>query len=231
MFDKLVNPQVRNTLVTDMLSMGDETATVAADGTASGLGRLRTIPADIHKALTDSKVEGVPTQAYLHSHLTVKGLTYTVRAKHEGNSNIFVLTKSKIAVPASITNFVTFNGDTYVIVQRYRAANVCEEDDPYLAFPWMRSKMWSTSLRKQLEVVAPQSLNAHFAKCVTRWKGEDVAVVISLSRVSAYVPRKCLSDGIFQTLLSTSSETQSQIYTNSPAEYEDDEEMSDVDET
>lgn len=198
MFDKLVAPQVRNTLVTDMLAFASaDKGASGALSTGRTLGSLRPVPEDIRKALQEalSKVGiVVPPEVYLPSHLTVGGITYAIRSKHEGNSNILVLTRHGSKLPVSIINFVTFPstnnveaiGNTYVIARKHLELEPKLQNDPYSAFPWIRASMWSNSLDPEIRVFLPELLDNHFAKCVVSWEGREVAVVTDLSRVSNF---------------------------------------------
>lgn len=183
MFDKLVNPQVRNTLVTDILALSSDDA--ASKGRT--LGKLHRPPAEIIAPLEKEKVH-LPKQVYLPSRLTVGGITYTTRSVHEGNSNIIVDDVEDNPQPLSIEHFVTIPKTaksaeaTWVIVRRLSAAQV--KVDPYGSFRYLRAMLRdSTRLSSKREVLRPNDLQTHFAKCIIPWEKTEVAVVISLSRV------------------------------------------------
>lgn len=218
MFDRLVTPQVRNTLVTDMLSLGEDKSK-AGVVRPTGFGPMRRIPDDIREALEAQNVE-VPANAYFPSRVTIKGITYAIRSIHEGNSNIIIDSITKTPVPFSIVNFVTYPGGdvegktmgpTYAILRRYLPARV--DYDPYKEFPHLRAAIWSKSLSETLEAVEYDMLETHFAKCVIPWEGREVAVVISLSKVTTHLILLNLSLIDSQTLLLTSSETQTMANT------------------
>ena len=196
MFEKLLKPQVRDTLVTDMLASlplhdgddgdyrddGDADADTGAwvwdeHGTSP-------IPQHIFDALQRTLDFPPPHRARFLSHLTIQGLTYTISSKHSGNSQILINADSADAVPCHITNILQFpvlnTVQTYIAVQRYAPSPI--KNDPFLHFPMLHARTWGTELGP-LEIYTLDAVHSHFARGGLKWDGKDVNVVLSLSRV------------------------------------------------
>ena len=127
-FSKLVNPQVRNTLVTDMLSL-----TLAQDDNNSeentqtlydGDSKAAKLPTDLRRCIEQKFIHS-PSRAPLLSHLTIDGLTYSVSSKHIGNSCIMLdANATRILVPVQLDYIVELETDegilTITSIQRYQ---------------------------------------------------------------------------------------------------------------
>jgi len=204
MFQKLLNPQVRDTLITDMLSLStalqDTENAVAVD--SSNECNSHPIPQSIYEALVTSLRITPPRYADFLSHLTIGGITYTVSSKHLGNSHVLLaLNESEDLVPARIDHILQLRiGDavkTLIVVRRHERSQVpC---DPFLRYPIVRAKMWSTQL-KEFEIVAIDAIRSHYAASHITWDGIPVTVVTSLSRVS--ILRYFVSDDLKAQILS-----------------------------
>ena len=118
-FRKFIDPQIRNTLVMDILGFSDQALDSEDEG--SPPIRLKSI-----SYLSDSLKDGILKHlGYLHtsastlSMLTVAGITYSVASKHSGNSCILLQSSSKaIFLPAQIEHIVQFvsNNNISVII-------------------------------------------------------------------------------------------------------------------
>jgi hypothetical protein len=197
MFEKLLKPQVRDTLVTDMLASlplqdlddgndGDDGDADADAGAWEWDERgASPIPQDIFDALQCTLDFPPPRRARFLSHLTIQGLTYTISSKHSGNSQILIKANSAVdAVPCRITSILQFpvlnTIQTYVAVRRYGPSPI--KNDPFLHFPMLRAQMRGTELGP-LEIHTLDTVHSHFARGGLKWDGKDVNVVLSLSRV------------------------------------------------
>ena len=93
-FSKFVNPQVRNTLVTDILSLSlaeensdpEENIQTLYD---KNLKVAKPLPTDLRQCIAKSFTH-CPSRAPLLLHLTIEGLTYSVSSKHHGNSCVML---------------------------------------------------------------------------------------------------------------------------------------------
>jgi hypothetical protein len=113
MFKKLLNPDTRNTLMTDMLSLlpldGEEEDGNDNDTLPWDENTTKPISQDLRSALRES-VGFTPSKARSLSHLTIGGLTYSVTSKHAGNSNIlFKPHPDSPAIPSQIDYVLQFH--------------------------------------------------------------------------------------------------------------------------
>jgi hypothetical protein len=182
MFRKLVNPQLRNTLITDMASFSG----CVEENEDVGLPErpMTLIPVGIYNALRTSLSYPPPRHAEMLSHLTVKGAMFTMASKHLGNSCVLVSSADCPPFPAQIHSILRLHTpgavEAFVAVQRYKPVHVA---DPYTRYPALRVKIWGREKAKDIEIVSVDDIQCHFAACPILWEGSAVNVVISLSRV------------------------------------------------
>lgn len=184
MFEKFLNPQIRDTLMTDMLSMSSDLNEADNDEVTWNENVSRSLPDSLYCALRASLSFDPPRKAPLLSHIKKHGATYAVRGKHEGNSYILVETGAgNVAVPARIEYIVQLQAParitTYVAIRRYKPAKIL--DDPFAPFPVLRTRLWSTDLAS-LEIITVDLIHAHFAQLLVKWEDTEVAIVSSTSR-------------------------------------------------
>jgi hypothetical protein len=162
-FDKLLNPQVRDSLVTDInaLSAAEE----------DGVGSLedldqrtaRPIPTEIRDAISSMNLN-VPSHAVLQTYVTVLGLKFAVASKHPGNSCIMVLGEGGSPQPAQLVYILEFNTpetpSTYLAIRRYKAANIAY--DPFSKYPVLGAKLWDSRLA-DIEIIKISQVLSHFA--------------------------------------------------------------------
>jgi hypothetical protein len=195
MFEKLVNPQTRNTLITDMLSLSSLDDSDDNEGVTWQESTSRIIPDDLYRALCTNLHSNLPRKAQFLSHLTMHGITYAVASKHAGNSCVLVSMEAGIKpFPARIEYIVqlaTPNGvTTHIAIRRHKQADVTS--DPFLQFPVIQARMWSRVLEK-LEIIPVQRICSHFSCLFMKWEDKEVALVLSLSRVRHPSIRKGLT--------------------------------------
>ena len=191
MFEKLLNPQIRDTLVTDMLSLStlsDEDYDCESDTLAWDERTARLIPLDLYNALSKSIVPTSPRKAQFLSHLTIGGLTYTVASKHIGNSHALIKADSSdhnALIPIRIDYIfqvcVSDTIQTFLGARCYNHSGIIT--DPFRCFPILQATMWNNELGA-IKILTPDCICAHFAKASMVWEGVDRLVVLSLCRVS-----------------------------------------------
>jgi hypothetical protein len=192
MFQKLVDPQIRGTLVTDLLSfaMDDLDDVEASDCATDTTSPLPKIPDDLMTCLHESFGE-TPKSISLLPNLTMKGIVYSAASRHTGNSSVLIHSgRPGVLIPAQIQYFVqlvlpdTKNTlVTFVAAQRYLPANV--KQDPFSTYPFLRAELWSRELNSEsLGLYTPESIDSHFAYLPMEWEERQVMAIISLSRVS-----------------------------------------------
>jgi len=189
-FQKLLDPQVRGTLVTDLLSfaMDDLDVEEVSDYVSDTTSPLPEIPDSLMTCLHESFGE-TPKCISLLPNLTVKGIIYSAASRHVGNSSVLIHSgRPGVLIPAQIQCFVQLvlpdninTPVTFVAAQRYLPANV--KRDPFSAYPFLRAELWSREL-DSLGLYTPESIESHFAHYPMKWEERQVMAIISLSRVS-----------------------------------------------
>lgn len=192
MFEQLIRPQGRNTLVTDSLLLEDDDADPSND--------LEAGDAYVHfpepeKALSSvickafgaflSPNSVIPTKAKSIARIHHHGTIYSVRETHEGNSGILF---KGCSIPYHIEKILRLPDNTvgavWLVVRRLKDPEV--DVDPYKAYPHLQARIWGAELEPSIEVFPIDSIEAHFAKCVIPWgekeSRKEVAVVVSLAR-------------------------------------------------
>jgi hypothetical protein len=189
MFEKLLNPQARNTLITDMLASSgfDDVDSDDVDVDVWNENVSRSIPTDLYRALRKYLDCDPPRKAQFLSHLVKQGATFTVSSKHAGNSCVLIDEAGSAPVPARIDYIAQLPAQEgkgiskYVAVRRYKCAEV--SNDPFRSFPVLQTGMWSTQLA-DLEIISTNHIHTHFSRLFVKWEDKKVAIVSSMSRVS-----------------------------------------------
>jgi len=204
MFQRLVDPQVRDTLVTDILTLFTDDADSENDGLLNECQLQQPVQsADaLPVVLQDCLVAtyGRCLHARLLSHLMISGITYSTSAIHLGNA--LILLKSPAPnkyLPARIDYIAQILFDdtddghlvTFIAARKYKPSAV--NIDPFRAFPFLQTQLWSRDL-DSLELYPLQSIECHFAQSLVSWENSDLMVMISLSRV-------CVIHCVFCSLL------------------------------
>ena len=179
-FSKLIDPQVRNTLLLDIaqfLSLEDE-----ADEPAEIIGQITTIAEGPYKALQTyfQGAKRTPHEARtLHYH-TLNHLMFSTFIQHRGNSFVLVHRLSLPSVPAQIDSILQIPGKgTYFVVQFFLKTML---DDPFQQHPVLQASLWSQNIG-QLVIVKPQDIESHFVCLSFEWQGAKCQAVMSLSQV------------------------------------------------
>lgn len=192
MFQKLIQPLVRDTLSTDMLSFAireledvDNMELVEAQPSQD-----HNIPKVLMTCILESLDGARPTSIFVIPSLTVGGSTYSVSARHLGNSSVLIDAEG-LMLPVRIEYFIQLalpdHPNTlimYAAARRFSPAVV--EHDPFLSFPFLRAQLWGRQL-KSLELYPVDLISSHFAFCPITWENQDLMVVVSLSRVSGSI--------------------------------------------
>ena len=165
---KLIDPQLRNTLQTDMVSLGSQVGDPDDHSNEITSGRLMTtLPEELIIALREKQVATIINRSacYSHSTVTIHGLTYSTNKKHRGNSCAIILSPSKHPLPVQIIHILQFIGDddqitTYLGVRRHKKSPFAH--DPYLKYPLLGAAIWDIELER-LEIVEANNIISHFA--------------------------------------------------------------------
>ena len=135
MFCKLSNPQLWNTLITDIGSFSerdDETEDVNIPEHST------LIPVDVYSTLRTSFGFSPPRHAEMLSHLTIKGAVFAVASKHLGNSHVLISSADdSLPIPAQVHSILCIRKsnaiETLIAVLYYKPVQVAV--DPYTQYP------------------------------------------------------------------------------------------------
>jgi hypothetical protein len=180
-FSKLIDPQVRNTLLSDIvqfMSLEEEADEFADDLT----GRIASIAEGPYKALQTylQGVKGTPRKAKTLSCYTLHHLTFSTFSRHRGNSFVLVRRSSLPSIPAQIDSILQISTKETYFVVRFFLKTILE--DPFQQYPVLQMSLWSRNLGQPV-IIAPQDVESHFACLSIEWQGAECQAVISLSRV------------------------------------------------
>ena len=178
-FSKLIDPEVRNTLLSDIakfLSLVEEEDEPSEMG-----GRITTIAEGPYKALQIYfHANGVPREARTLHCYTLNHLSFSTFTRHRGNSLVLVRRSSLPSIPAQIDSILQISTqETYFVVRFFLKTML---DDPFRQHPVLQTSLWSQNLG-QLVIVKPHDVESHFTSLFFEWQGAECQAVISLSRV------------------------------------------------
>jgi hypothetical protein len=179
-FSKLIDPQVRNTLLSDIahfLSMEEE-----AEEPADVSGRFTAIAEGPYKALQTyfQGAKGIPREAKTLHCYTLNHLTFSTFTRHRGNSFVLVRRPSLPSLPAQIDTILqTPTKETYFVIRFFLKTIL---DDPFQRHAILQMSLWSQNLGHPV-IVKPQDVESHFACLSFVWRATKCQAVISLSRV------------------------------------------------
>ncbi|KAF9471200.1 hypothetical protein BDN70DRAFT_939116 [Pholiota conissans] len=187
-FTKLVDPQIRNTLLTDIARFSSVLEDVASDAsnviTADSKSRKTVISGPTHQALrtyyADIGVGKIPNVEKIMSSYTATGLTFSSSTKHAGNSLVLLHSPSQgSSVPAQIENIIQVSSTEVLFAVRYFLKTTA--DDPFKQYPIIQASLWSEH-RRSLAIATLQDVEAHFACLNFEWDNAPCIAAISLLR-------------------------------------------------
>jgi hypothetical protein len=198
MFQKLVNPQLRGSLQTDMqvlssLAEGDDVDGDHDDDDDDDDGAVnwnertaKPIPGELHTTLTRFCFKPTRTAQFLHC-ITINGLVYTPTSKHEGNSCILLKSQDQNQVPARIQSIFQMpfleSVQTLIAIRCHQPSRL--HYDPFSRSPILCARLWGVQLG-ELEIIQPDQVFCHFACLPLKGEFEGHIVAASLSRVSSF---------------------------------------------
>jgi hypothetical protein len=193
MFKKFIDPQIRNTLLTDIMSLSGTEALDSTDDQDLPPVQLKSLfhLPDPLKDCIRKHFGSLPASASALSQLTVAGITYSVASKHIGNSCVLLTSASQAVFrPAQIEHIVQFVSEddvssvkTFIAARRFKQTHT--QSDPFSVYPLLRTQIWSPALGS-LELHPINTIQCHFARSTMLWEGEKVMVMVSLSRVCSH---------------------------------------------
>jgi len=188
-FQKLVDPQLRDTLQTDIQLLSSLTEDIDNDDGIMNWddGTARPIPRDLQIALTRFHPRSIQMAQFLPN-VRINGLLYTPTSKHEGNSCALLKPKSQrdpILVPARIQMIFRIplleSVQTLIAIRRHQPPQL--PHDPFSQFPILRARLWGAQLG-DLEIIQVDQILSHFACLPMEGDFKGHIAIASLSRVS-----------------------------------------------
>jgi len=182
-FKKLVNPKVRNTLLTDISAFyvdidQDEASTLPPESTSGCKLSLES-----HRLLSAHLGQHTSMKAKSLIHFTRNGYTFSKSSLHKGNGSIIFLDRPSLSqVPAQIEEIVQLSDDVYFIVQKYQR---CAAEDPFKPYPALQTSLWRPTAGNRTMVHLNDVLG-HFASLPFDLNGSNWFAVVSLVRVSPF---------------------------------------------
>jgi len=177
-FSKLIDPQVRNTLLTDIARF----MSLEEEEDEPPVGRITAIAEGPYKALRAhfQGAKGTPREARTLHCYTLNLLTFSTFTRHRGNSFVLVRHPSLPSIPAQIDSILQISTkETYFVVRFFLKTML---EDPFKQHPVLQMSLWSQNLG-HLVIVKPQDVESHFACLPFEWQGAKCQAIISLSRV------------------------------------------------
>ncbi|PPQ87743.1 hypothetical protein CVT25_015171 [Psilocybe cyanescens] len=188
MFEKFVQPQNQNSLASYATATAQEREVEDQD---TGIGNDDIIYQDSLETSVDSDTKKAFMEDYevlycppanVVGRYTQGRVSYNRTSIHDRNSQILVE-----SVPYCIQDILIFRQavlyDTvWFVVKRLQEAKI--KEDPYAHYPYLRAKIWGLETENFTEVIPFSLVNTHYARCVILWEGQDVAICVSLSRVT-----------------------------------------------
>lgn len=183
-FQKMVNPQLRGTLTTDIRSISSlfEDDNEDDDTVIWNERTTRPISQELQAALSHCCRVSAGTAQFLPN-ITINGLIYSPYRKHKGNACILFSKSQEKLVPAQIDTILRVGStdiQTFIAVRRHMSSQATY--DPFSQFPILRTRLWSAQLG-DLEIIRPEQISSHFA-CLSMSDNRKNIAVLSLSRVS-----------------------------------------------
>lgn len=185
-FSKLVEPQIRDTLTTNIRTLsvllnGEDNDEIT-DGPVERVSQ--TLPADLRSAFTLAGMD-TASRSHLLPNFLINGLSYSISSKHAGNSCVmFAPADGQQLVPARIIYIVQIMDSgtlsTYLAVRRHKPVDGIS--DPYLRFPVLRTQLWDSQLNDGMEILIPTQISSHFACLPIEVGQRKLIVALSLSR-------------------------------------------------
>ncbi len=181
-FRKLVDPQLRDSLQTDIHTLGavvkDETEAQHLAATKT----MRLIPRELFLAFQPSSIDS-PSSGHFLSNILIHGLMFSTFSKHRGNACVLIRTaEDTTPIPAEIAHIIEIlTGETYLAVRRHKPAIL--HHNPFSRYPVLQGQLWETRL-SDLEVVMLSQILTHCARLPIKIGQDKYFAVLSLCRVS-----------------------------------------------
>ena len=196
--EKLINPQNRGTLVTDIrhleVAVLPDDENVEEDTTSNSFknpgyrsSSAKQIPDDLLAILRRRLRSGhrrLKDQATFANHIVLEGLNYSTTSCHSGNANVFIREDGQSDIHAAkIAHILHFEQHSVILVRPHLPVPIML-DNPFHEYPVLQGSIWSCEVGELLPIDAGQIV-CHFAELRTSWEDANIIITLALNRVSA----------------------------------------------
>lgn len=183
-FRKLVNPQLRDSLQTDIQIL---TALVEDENEVQQVAETKSVHAfsrELCLAFQHSR-NNTASSGHFVSDISIHGLTFSTFSKHCGNACVLIRESNDATpLPAKVVHIIEIlkegTSKTYLVVRRLEPATL--HHDPFSRYPALRSRLWQRRLM-DLEVLTPSQILSHCARLPIKLGQEKYFAVLSLCYV------------------------------------------------
>ncbi|KAJ8455666.1 hypothetical protein ONZ45_g18882 [Pleurotus djamor] len=181
-FRRLVVPSTRAAVATDL---GERTD--SSSGPVYTLSKKAKLLSP--KELNDLRQQGRPIpdlpRADFFSSVVLKGLNFSIRDKHIGNSQVVVSSGDLHPFFAEINSIFRLDGqpmnEVWLQVTCFKLPPKATTD-PYRTWPHIKAQLISREMEPKRRTIHSSLIISHFARCDVEWQGSPLAVAISLTR-------------------------------------------------
>ena len=188
-FRKLVDPQLRDSLQTDIQSLAALVEDLEDESEAYQVAAIKTrrlFPTELSLAFQRALIKA-PSSGHFLADISIRGLTFSTFSKHPGNACVLISADDDATqTPAQVAHIIETSLEgthkIFLAVQRYKPATL--HHDPFFRYPALRAQLWETRLL-DLEVVTPSRILSHCARLPIKIGQEKYFANLSLCRVSS----------------------------------------------
>lgn len=180
-FRKLVDPQLRDSLQTDIQIL---TALAEDENEVQQVAATKSVHAFSSKLCLAFQRSQIDTASSGHfvSDISIHGLTFSTFSKHQGNACVLIRESNDATpVPAEVVHIIEIleegTSKTYLVVRCLKPATL--HHDPFSRYPALRSRLWQRRLM-DLEVLMPSQILSHCARLPIKLGQENYFAVLSL---------------------------------------------------
>lgn len=182
-FQKLVDSDVRNTLLTDISVFANLTQPPSDSNEDITHGSPSPTSVSTYKALRIHLGQQCPQAKGVKSlrHFTRHGHTFSLFSHHKGNGSVIVYDQMLMSeIPAQVEGIIQLHThEVYFAIRKYQTI---AGRHPFEAFPALQTTLWS-NLESSATIVRLDDVIGHFASVPLDWNGDDFTVIVSLCQV------------------------------------------------
>ena len=181
-FQKLVDSDVRNTLLSDISIFANLTQPTR-DSNEDITPDIPSSPTSVstYKALRIHLGQQCPLakNVKMLRHFTRHGHTFSPFSRHKGNGSIIVYDQMLMSdIPARVEDIIQLpTNEVYFAVRKYQTFAAWH---PFEAYPALQTTLWQSSLESVTTFVRLDDVIGHFASVPLDWNGDDYIAIVSL---------------------------------------------------